>query len=109
MKTSLICLAIALGLRLVASQTVQLWTDRSNGPFNIWDNKDDHPRNVYFIGGVKNEKWLIVMRFDTKGTDQHGFDPSFTYCVSRYKPVVKKLPNGMWQVSFTSEIAENLP
>lgn len=37
-----------------------------------------------------------------------GYNPSFTYLESNYKPMVKKI-DGKWQIAFTSEIAEELP
>jgi hypothetical protein len=118
-KTSLICLGIALTLQLAFSQTVEVFNSvfnsahGSNNPLaqrlamadKTWK---DPARQVYFVGGINNDRWLTVIRFDSTAPEQHGFDPRFTYCVTKADviPIVKKLPNGMWQISFTSELAQ---
>jgi hypothetical protein len=53
--------------------------------------------------------WLSVNSFAKGDWIKDGYNPSFTYVLSHYKPIVKKLPNGQWQVTFASEIAEDMP
>ena len=36
-------------------------------------------------------------------------DPSYTNLVSQSRPIVKKLPNGTWEIVFVSEIAQDIP
>lgn len=105
MKTSLICLVIALLWHLAASQTVEVYNDFGKQDDKHWQNA---ARVIYICGGIHG-RWLEVVRFNTQATDQRGFDPSYTYCVSKFRPVLKQLPNGMWQISFTSDIARNIP
>ena len=101
MKTSLTCLLIALALRLVFdlahAQDVQVPTDpnlKSSMTF----------RWLFYS---EKRDWLKVYQFDGKDA-KRGYDPSYTYLVSDYKPLIKKI-GGKWQVTFTSELAEGLP
>ena len=87
MKISLACLAIAICARLtfeaLMAQTVEVprvWA-------TVYDN--DHP------------KALAVQQLVT--------NPCYTNIVSEYKPIVKKLPYGRWEITFTSELTEALP
>jgi hypothetical protein len=105
LKTSLVCLLIAIIFRLVFAQTVEV--------FNNYGKQDDHDwkdtaKQVFFTSKDYG-RWLTIARFDTTSPDQTGFHPSFTYGICKYKPIVKKLKNGYWQISFTSPIAENIP
>ena len=66
--------------------------------------------SVSFMGGVNHTEWLIVTRHNTKALDQKkGFDPCYTSVTSDFKPIVRKLANGKYEIEFTSEIAEKLP
>ena len=105
-KTSLICLAIALALRFAFGQTVEVFNDSGSRSDADWKHA---ARQVFFAGGVRAERWLTIIRFDTKAPEQRGFDPCFTYAISKARPIVKQLPNGLWQISFTSELTKNLP
>jgi hypothetical protein len=54
--------------------------------------------------------WLSVNTFNRADEwVKEGYNPSYTYLVSQYKPIVKKMGNGQWQITFTSEIAQGLP
>jgi len=101
-------IVVMLALELSASgQMVEVW--------NIFGKQDDstwkYPAKQLFISGGDpyQGRWLTIIRFDTTAPLQHGFDPSFTYAICKFKPIVKKLKNGMWQISFTMEMAENIP
>jgi hypothetical protein len=53
--------------------------------------------------------WLEAVAYSSDADrKKDGYNPSFTYHVSDYKPMVKKI-DGKWQIKFTSEIAEDLP
>ena len=65
----------------------------------------DHVFVWKFYG--ERRAWLKAYRYDGKDA-KNGYDPSFTFLVSDYVPVTKKV-NGKYQISFTSEIAKDLP
>jgi len=90
---------------LAFGQTVEVFNDFGKRDDADWKNA---ARQIFICGGIHG-RWLTISRFDTKAPDQRGFDPSFTYEICKFKPIVKKLPNGYWQISFTSELAENIP
>ena len=58
------------------------------------------------------DEWRVRLTAVAYSSDadwsKDGYNPSFTYLVSDYKPMVKKV-SGKWQIAFTSEIAEDLP
>jgi hypothetical protein len=108
MKTSLYCLVIAVLLRLafdVTGQTVEV--------YNIFGKQDDKnwknaARQIFICGGDYG-RWMTVGRINTKSPDQKGFEPNWTYVICKFKPVVKQLPNGMYQIIFTSDFTKDLP
>ncbi len=53
--------------------------------------------------------WLSVNSFAKGDWVKDGYNPSFTYVLSQYKPMVKKLPDGQYQITFASEIAQDVP
>lgn len=59
-------------------------------------------------GGVSGV-WFTIERINKTDPNGKGFDPSFCYMLSNYKPLIKKLKNGKYLIQFTSEIAEDLP
>jgi hypothetical protein len=72
--------------------------------FNDFGKQDDHDWNnkitqVFISDNGGFGRWLTIVR--PPGTT--GFNPNFTYAISKAKPIIKKLPNGLWQISFTSE------
>lgn len=99
MKTSLICLAIAIGLRLALSQGVEV--------YNAFGKEDDfnwkNPVRQIFVSGGNQGRWLTIVRWDTEASKQHGFSPNYSYAISKLEPVITQLPNGMYQISFICE------
>jgi hypothetical protein len=78
------------------------------------ENKDDfvsEAKTIEVMGKFAGEwrKWLWIGRINTTEHPEHGFDPSMTFVISDYKPMVKKMKSGKWQIQFTSEIAEDIP
>jgi len=72
---------------------------------------DGKATRIQIEGGVSGV-WLTVERAnktDPRPTGKGGFDPSYTYLLSDFKPLIKKLKNGKWEIQFTAEIAENIP
>jgi hypothetical protein len=53
--------------------------------------------------------WLSVNSFSKGDWAKDGYNPSFTYLRCQYKPQVKKMADGQWQITFVSEIAEDIP
>lgn len=54
----------------------------------------------------KVEPWLWVEAHNGYHWKEEGYNPSYTRLVSEYKPVVKQLKTGQWQIQFISELAE---
>ena len=81
--------------------------------YNIFGKQDDstwkYPAKQLFISGGYAGRWLTIVRFDTTAPEQHGFDPSFTYVISKFKPVARQLKNGDWEIHFECSICEALP
>ena len=103
MKTTLYCLAIALAFRIALAQSVEIMSDHGKEPADAL-----YPAKQLFISGGMYGRWLTILRFDSTVT-RFGFDPVFTYAICKFKPVVKKLPNGYYQITFVSEITEKPP
>jgi hypothetical protein len=59
--------------------------------------------------GDEPRRWLIVEAHNGVEFDERGFDPSYTRMVTDYKPTARKMENGQWEVTFSSEGAEDLP
>jgi hypothetical protein len=100
MKTSLICLAIVLVFRLAFAEVelfnVEVFNDYGKMDDHDWGNK---AVRVYISDGGGFGRWLTIVR--PHGTT--GFNPNFTHVVTKAKPTIEKLPNGLWQISFSSE------
>lgn len=97
--------ALVLWHCTVHAQTVEV--------YNVFGKQDDAnwknaARQIFIAGGLSG-RWLTIGRVNTTAPDQRGFDPSFTYVISKYIPIVKKLPNGNYEITFTSEFTKNLP
>jgi len=98
--------SIFIALCMTASgQTVEV--------YNAFGKQDDHDwknaaRQIFIAGGVSG-RWLTIGRINTTAPDQLGFDPSFTYVICKFKPIIRKMPNGNYEITFTSEIAKDLP
>lgn len=53
--------------------------------------------------------WLSVNSYSGHDWANDGYNPSFTYIRCQYKPMVKKLLDGQYQITFASEIMEGVP
>jgi hypothetical protein len=53
--------------------------------------------------------WMTIEAHNGDLFEIDGFHPSYTSIVADYKPIVRKLASGQWEIQFTSEIAEGLP
>jgi hypothetical protein len=97
LKCSIAALCGVLLAKLIFGQDVQAPTalEKKDSMTFVWKFHEEH------------RPWLKVFQFDRKDAG-NGYDPSYVYLVSDYKPMVKKV-GGKWQITFTSEIAENLP
>ena len=49
--------------------------------------------------------WLIIRRHD----NDPNYHPNWTSIVTTYKPVVRKLPCGQWEIVFSSDIMAGVP
>jgi hypothetical protein len=70
--------------------------------------QEETRRVLYVWGKVADEwkLWLYVTRANLKDDERRGFDPSYTVMLSDYKPIVRKLDNGKYTITFTNELAE---
>jgi len=78
------------------------------------ENKGDiaaEAKMIEVIGKVAGDwhKWMTIRRINTTERPERGFDPCMTFIVVDYKPIIKKMKSGAYQISFTSEIAQDLP
>lgn len=103
MKTSLICLLVAVLFRLAANtQTVGLM-----GGF--LENSDamkyeKQPRDIYLASGI-NGHWCTIARFNKNDKTAKGYEANYTVIFCKYKPVVSKVGQ-TYQITFTSELSE---
>lgn len=104
-KTGAIALAFIMSAVFAYTQTVEVFNDYGKQDDARWKNT---AKQVFFEN-PHNGRWLTVIRFDCASNKDKGFDPSFTYAVSKFKPVVKKYRDGMYQITFECEICQNLP
>ena|SRR5215813_2502527 len=65
------------------------------------------PRDILLATGETGH-WATIARFNKHDPSARGFHPSYTVIFCKYKPIVKKVGDN-WQITFTSEIAENIP
>jgi hypothetical protein len=98
----------AVLVALAMSQTVAVKSQPTPKPINYFVDGD---RLLMVKGQVADELrgWLVIEAHNGHEWAKRGFDPSYTRLVSDYKPMARKLPNGQWEIAFTSEIAENIP
>jgi hypothetical protein len=61
--------------------------------------------SFHFSDGEERQ-WLRIENHDPRTKDFH---PSLTNIVCDYKPIVRKLGPDKYEITFTSEIAEDLP
>jgi hypothetical protein len=72
---------------------------------------DNQTSRILVSGGVSGI-WLRIERAnkqDANPVGKGGFDPSMTYIISEFKPVIKKLKNDKWEIQFECNICEGLP
>lgn len=69
---------------------------------------EEAPSRIEVKGGVSGA-WLVINRANKKDPRGRGFDPSYTYMISDFKPMVKQLKSGKWQIQFECSICEGLP
>jgi hypothetical protein len=93
---------------LVGITIAKLVLAQTAAPFDIERPADGQPTRIEIKGGVSGT-WLIVGRANKNAPDAKGFDPSYTYLVSDFKPMVKRLKDGKYLVQFTCDICEDLP
>ena len=112
MKFFLHCsIAALLGVVLAEALTIHYAHAQGAAAFDVEKPIDGKPSRIEVRGGVSGV-WLTVERANKHQalkTGEGGFDPSYTYLICDFKPMVKKLGNGKWVIQFTAEIAEDLP
>lgn len=99
MKTTITCLIVALFWNIAATQQLSIFTSTAT--------VEKAPRDILIAGGLSGH-WATIARFNKSVKDAHGYDPSYTVIFCKYKPIIQKVGN-TWQITFTSEIAENIP
>jgi len=87
------------------AQTVEVFN--AFGPVSDKDWKNQAKQ--IFVCAPPWGRWLTIGRINTTDPDQKGFEPNMTYLICKFKPVVKQLANGYYEVTFTSEFTKNLP
>jgi hypothetical protein len=65
----------------------------------------ESPRTVR-ICHLDYGNWLTISFSGEHGDQWH---PNWTSIVCVYKPIVRKLPQGRWEITFTDELSEGLP
>jgi hypothetical protein len=114
-KFCLTCLGIAIVLRLafeaVTGQSVEM--PKAVEMPKVAD------RHAYIMPGKVAVEWHFQDEFRvwlsinsysrTDEWEKDGYNPSFVYIRCRYIPMVKKLKDGTYQITFTSELTKNLP
>ena len=71
----------------------------------------DTDRVILIKGKVAGDlkTWLVVEGHNGYQWQSNGYDPCLTRVVCDYKPMMRKMQNGQWEIMFVSPIAENLP
>jgi hypothetical protein len=98
-RTTMFCLAVAMcwraamGNEWLQAQTVEMFTAHYA-----------HDEAVVYVSGGASGNWLTIQRANLADYERRGFDPSYSYVLSDFKPLVKKLSNGKWEITFTSDV-----
>ena len=50
--------------------------------------------------------WLSINSLAGSEWIQEGYHPGFTYLRSQFKPIVKQLPEGQYEITFSAEISK---
>jgi len=69
---------------------------------------DGQKARIEIEGGVSG-KWLTIDRVNKSDVNGKGFDPSMTYLISEFKPIVKRLKSDKWLIQFECNVCEGLP
>jgi hypothetical protein len=77
-------------------------------PFDVTKPLDNQPSRIEIKGGVSGT-WLVVGRANKSDPEGRGFDPSWTWLLSDFKPTVKKRSDGKYLIQFTCDICEGIP
>ena len=102
MKQTIAILVTLLAIwNMAATQSLSIFTANSTAE------NEKQPRDIILACGVTGH-WGTVARFNKRDKQARGFDPSYTVVFTKYKPMVSKVGE-VWQITFTSEIAENIP
>jgi hypothetical protein len=110
LRLSLVCLAIAIIFRLLfqivnAQDAVPVAAGVSPAQPARLPLQKQVELAFHFSDG-EPRTWLTIVNHDPRATDFH---PSYTNMVTYLKPLVRKLPSGEYEITFVSEIAEDLP
>lgn len=101
LKLTITCLIVALFWNIAATQQLSIYTS------NATAENEPRPRDIILACGMTGH-WATIARFNKSDKNAKGFDPSYTVIFAKYKPIIRKVGES-WQITFTSEIAENLP
>jgi hypothetical protein len=97
-RVTIFCLIIAIATRAAMDQRIAA-QDAINNQQSAISNHVDFSSDLHHA-------WLTVHHADN---GQRGWDASFTYALCDFKPIVKKIGPSKYEITFTSEIAEDLP
>jgi len=100
-----VALAHAAAWGIANAQTVEVPTEKTEHAAG-WTSP--HTGVIAVEGKIAGEwhHWLFVQRHNLNDYEERGFDPCYTSIVSDYKPVAKRLDDGTWEITFTSDMRE---
>jgi hypothetical protein len=101
MKNTLTCLAVAICAQLAFEALAQ--TQLPTVPLVELAHRDQYELSYMFSGGGFGD-WLIVRRHNLYNPENR-FAPYDVNITSEFKPLVRKLNDGRWEIVFTSERA----
>lgn len=99
-KVTIFCLIVAFLWNIASTQQLSQYTSEAT--------REKQPRDIILASGNAGT-WAIVSRFNKRDPEARGYEPTHTVIFCRYKPIVQKVNDERWQITFTSEIAENIP
>ena len=106
LKTLLKCSVAALAGVLIAKLLLAQSLTTDNLP-----TMDGKPGTIKIEGGVSGV-WFTIGRVNKSDPHPSGtgaFDPSQTYMISDFQPVIKKMKNGKFLIQFECNICQDLP
>jgi hypothetical protein len=101
MKRALTCLAVAICAQLAFEALAQTTVQLPAVPRVELAHRDQYQLSYGFSGGGFGD-WLIVQRHNLYNPE-NGFAPHDVKITSEFKPLVRKLEDGRWEIVFTSE------